>query len=75
MKNMNDLRTITLTITVDEARLIRSVLADMVTMNVVVLQHLTDDIDRTAYVKEREEMNALYKKVAREIEAIVGVMA
>ena len=73
--NMNDLRTASMSLTVEELRLIRSALADMIELDQNALENLEGDESYEPTVQHIHNMNALYIKVTTELEAIVGVMA
>ena len=72
---MNDLRTASMSLTVEELRLIRSALADIIELDQNALENLEGDESYEPTVQHIKNMNELYKKVTAEIEAIVGVMA
>lgn len=73
--NMNDLRTASMSLTVEELRLIRGALADIIELDQNALESLEGDEGYEPTLQHIHDMNELYKKVTRELEAIVGVMA
>ena len=73
--NMNDLRTASMSLTVEELRLIRGALADIIELDQNALECLEGDEWYEPTLQHIRDMDTLYIKVTRELEAIVGVMA
>lgn len=71
---MNDLRTTDINLTVDELRIIRSTLADMIELDQNALENLEGDESYEPTKQHIKDMHEIYLKVTLEIEKVVGVM-
>lgn len=72
---MNDIRTTDINLTVDQLRIVREVLADMIDMDQNALENLEGEESYEQSQQRIRDMYALYIKVSQEVEKVVGVMA